>query len=273
MSRISTHRFTHYPMRALALSVCFFSGAALAADASFEVYGFAQADYVQDFKRINPAWEDTLRPSRIPTADGLYGSDGQATLSVRQSRLGVQGSLPLEGQTLKTRIEIDMFGVGLDEGQTTLRLRHAYGEWSNWLAGQTHSLLMDIDVFPNTIDYWGPSGMVFLRNPQMRWTPVQGASTIAVAIEKPGSDVSDPSNPAGDEKYPDLTAQFRIAGDWGHYQVAGILRSVGFDTPAALGNTPDGHDLGWGINLSGSVKLGRDKLMLQAIRGPALPRI
>jgi len=30
---------------------------------------------------------------------------------------------------------------------------------------------MDIDVFPNTIDYWGPSGMVFYRNVQMRWTP------------------------------------------------------------------------------------------------------
>ena len=25
---------------------------------------------------------------------------------------------------------------------------------------------MDPDVFPNTIDYWGPTGMMFLRNPQ-----------------------------------------------------------------------------------------------------------
>jgi len=40
---------------------------------SFEVYGFAQADYVQDFNRVNPAWDDTLRPSKIPTIKGLFG--------------------------------------------------------------------------------------------------------------------------------------------------------------------------------------------------------
>jgi hypothetical protein len=39
------------------------------------------------------------------------------------------------------------------------------------LAGQTNSLFMDGDVFPNTIDYWGPAGMVFYRNVQLRWTP------------------------------------------------------------------------------------------------------
>ena len=54
----------------------------------FEIYGFAQADYVQDFKRVNPAWDDTLRPSRIPTEEGVFGSDGQSIIGVRQSRCG-----------------------------------------------------------------------------------------------------------------------------------------------------------------------------------------
>src|SRR5262245_57061028 len=35
-----------------------------------EVYGFVQGDYIQDFNRVNPDWQDTLRPSRIPTTDG-----------------------------------------------------------------------------------------------------------------------------------------------------------------------------------------------------------
>src|SRR5213078_4393085 len=61
---------------------------------SFEVYGFAQADYVQDFKRVDPSWEATLRPSKIPTTDGAFGSDGQAILSIRQSRFGVRASVP-----------------------------------------------------------------------------------------------------------------------------------------------------------------------------------
>jgi len=30
---------------------------------------------------------------------------------------------------------------------------------------------------PNTIEYWGPTGMVFFRNVQVRWTPVKGEKT------------------------------------------------------------------------------------------------
>ena len=84
----------------------------------FEIYGFTQADYIQDFGRMPPAWEDTLRPSRIPTTEGLHGDDGQAIISVRQSRFGVRSNLPLEGSELQTRFEFDLFGVGVDEGQT-----------------------------------------------------------------------------------------------------------------------------------------------------------
>ena len=71
-----------------------------------------------------------------------------------------------------------------------MRLRHFYGEWGQILAGQTNSLFMDIDVFPNTIDYWGPSGMVFYRNVQIRWTPFKtDNSHFAIAIERPSNDI------------------------------------------------------------------------------------
>ena len=35
-----------------------------------------------------------------------------------------------------------MFGVGPDAGQTTIRLRHAYGQWRQIGAGQTNSQFM-----------------------------------------------------------------------------------------------------------------------------------
>ena len=252
-------------------------------DRSFEVYGFAQVDYVQDFNRVNPAWDDTLRASRIPTTEGQYGGDGQAVLSVRQSRIGVQGKLPVGAHELFTKFEIDMFGVGGDEGQTTIRLRHAYGEWGQLLAGQTHSLFMDIDLFPNTIDYWGPAGMVFLRNPQIRWTPLQGANSFAVAIEKPGNDIDegairtvDPTLlPGGarlqsDEAYPDITAQVRMNRDWGHLQLGGILRRLGYETVGAAGNNPDGRETGWGLDLSSNIKFGADTLRLGVVYGEGI---
>jgi hypothetical protein len=43
--------------------------------------------------------------------------------------------------------------------------------------------------------------------------------------------------------------------DWGHYQVAGILRSVGYESSAA-GGEPSGSETGYGINLSGNLKTG-----------------
>ena len=169
---------------ALAVGIATATAQAADGDKSFEIYGFAQLDYIQDFGRVNPDWEDTLRPSRIPIDDGAYGDDGQALFSVKQSRFGVKATLPTSKGDINTKFEFDMFGVGGDAGQTTIRLRHAYGEFGQFLAGQTNSLFMDGDIFPNTIDYWGPTGMVFYRNVQIRWTPISGDKTFAVAIER-----------------------------------------------------------------------------------------
>ncbi len=46
---------------------------------------------------------------------------------------------------------------------------------------------MDIDVFPNSLEYWGPSGMVFFRNIQIRWMPIKGDTRLTVALERPGA--------------------------------------------------------------------------------------
>jgi hypothetical protein len=106
---------------------------------------------------------------------------------VRQSRFGVKGSQYTDLGELKYEFEFDMFGVGVDAGQTTIRPRHYYGELGPVLAGQTNSVFMDVDVFPNILEYWGPNGMVFLRNPQLRYTPVNGATKFMIALEKPGA--------------------------------------------------------------------------------------
>ncbi|HEX5649722.1 MAG TPA: DcaP family trimeric outer membrane transporter [Steroidobacteraceae bacterium] len=252
---------------------------------SFEIYGFAQADFIMDVGgRLDPAWDDAFRPSKI-CIDGACGSDGQSSVSVKQSRFGVKGLMPTGTGTapLNFKFEFDLFGVGVDAGQTTFRLRHAYGEWGQFLAGQTNSLFMDGDVFPNTIDYWGPTGMVFYRNVQIRWTPYKtDTSHFAVAIERPGNDV-DPGNlrliegleglqVQNDEELPDLTAQFRYGGDWGHVQLGGILRKVGFELRPEDGDEwTDGSETGWGLNL-GTVfnVLSQDKVLLQVVYGEGI---
>ena len=252
---------------------------------NFDIYGFAEADFIYDADRVDPAWEDTLRPSKIPTTEGLFGSNGQTLFSVKQSRLGVSGDIPIDKNSsddITFKFEFDMFGVGVDAGQTTIRLRHAFGEWGPLLAGQTNSLFMDIENFPNVIDYWGPNGMVFLRTPQFRYTPYRtDHSHFSVAIEKPGNDIDaglirqlDPNlgaNIENDEKMPDLTAQYFTSGSWGHFQLAGILRRVGYDTLGTTDNRPKGAQLGWGINAGGHIALfQKDRLILEVNHGDGI---
>ena len=207
------------------------------------------------------------------------------SISVKQSRFGVKGTMPTgEGSSpLTFKFEFDLFGTGADAGQTTMRLRHFYGEWGQILAGQTNSLFMDIDVFPNTIDYWGPSGMVFYRNVQIRWTPFEtDTSHFAIAIERPGNDIDSGNlrlipgleglEVNNDEELPDLTAQYRFGGDWGHLQFGGILRKVGYEVRASSADSwTEGSETGWGINV-GSVfnVLEKDAIRLQVVYGEGI---
>ena len=247
-------------------------------EGSFSIYGFAQTDLIQDFKRVDPDWNSSLRPSKIPTEEGIYGDDGETIFSVKQTRLGFLAGYPTTYGDFKTKIEVDFYGVGSDAGQTTIRPRHFFGELGPVLAGQTHSLFMDINVFPNTIDYWGPSGMVFLRNPQVRWTPVRGATTFAVALEKPGNDVSwgvdsapdGAGNLQSNNDLPDLSARVKHSGDWGYVQLGGILRKVGFETVGGAAVISD-DALGWGLNLSTNINtFERDRVILSAVYGEAV---
>ena len=136
---------------------------------SLEVYGFAMLDIGHNFKQINPNWFDTMRVTKLPSFEDEFCCDNSTFAGVRQSRLGVRTTTPTDLGLLKTTFEFELFGTGVDEGQTTFRLRHAYGELGQFGAGQWWSPFMDPDVFPNSLEYWGPTGMVFFRNVQVRW--------------------------------------------------------------------------------------------------------
>jgi len=236
-------------------------------DHNLELYGFVQLDAIQDFKRVNPNWDATLRPSRIPTESGAFGSDGQSIFSVRQSRLGAKATGNIWGKPYEAKFEFDLYGTGVDEGQTTFHIRHMYAKWGPFLVGQTNTLWMDPDIYPNVVDYWGPPGMVNTRNPQIRWTFLdKNGWMAAVALEHPADDIDTgnlrlidediAANIQANEELPDLTAAVRYGGDWGHVRLAGILRKVGYDTKGTEDNEPEGHKTGWGVSASTAVRLG-----------------
>ena len=242
------------------------AAAAHAQGTQFEIYGFAMMDMGYQTKQNDPLWFDVLRPTKLPAFEDQFGEDGRWFQGVRQSRLGVRSTTPTAAGDLKTTFEFEMFGVGVDAGQTTIRLRHAYGELGQWGAGQYWSPFMDIDVFPNSIEYWGPNGMAFFRNVQLRWMPIQGDTRATIAIERPGAsgDQGVASDIIGGDvqgrfPLPDLSAEYRMGMGWGYVEAAGIVRRIEWDDldPTNANGDLSGDATGWGLNGSTNIKAGR----------------
>jgi len=247
---------------------------------SMEIYGFAMLDIGHDFKQVDPDWFDTLRATKLPSYENQFGEDNRNFAGVRQSRLGVRTSSPTAMGELKTTFEFELMGTGDDTGQTTFRLRHAYGELGAFGAGQYWSPFMDIDIFPNTIEYWGPTGMVLFRNVQVRWMPVKGTnSQLTLALERPGAsnDTGRLTNRVELENVtarfpiPDFSGHYRMMGDWGHAQVAGIVRKFNWDDNNDDQFDLSGSEVGWGINLTSALKVtDGDTLRLGLVYGAGI---
>jgi hypothetical protein len=231
-----------------------------------EIYGHTMLDLGYDVNQINPNWFDVVRPTQLPSFPNEFGQDGRLFAGVRQTRFGVKSLIPTPEGQLKTVFEFELFGVGNQAGETNFRLRQAYGELGQFLAGQTWSPFMDPDVFPNSIEYWGPNGMVFFRNVQFRWQPINnGNKQVMIALERPGATadlgrVQDRDILQGVQfrfPAPDVSGHVRFGGKRTYLQLSGIVRYIAWDdnAPTAITNL-SGNTWGWGVHASSNVGVG-----------------
>jgi hypothetical protein len=137
---------------------------------------------------------------------------------------------------------------------------------------------MDIDVFPNSIEYWGPNGMVFFRNVQIRYMPMQGEHEVVVALERPGAsgdsgvafDVVAGQSIQGRFPAPDVSGHYRWNQSWGHIQGSAILRYIAWDDTVAGGPDLSGNDIGWGLHASMNYKIQKDTLRSSIVFGEGI---
>ena len=134
-------------------------------DLSLGIGGYVKVDFIQDFSAIGNVYE--FKANTIP-ADGTAAAaqSGQTTIHARETRFNLDvRSDGSGGHHFRAFVEGDFFG-----DDNSFRLRHAYGEFGAILGGQTWSTFQDISARPLTVDFEGPDGEVFIRQPMIRFT-------------------------------------------------------------------------------------------------------
>lgn len=152
-------------------------------------------------------------------ADLLFADSDQGTrfgLDARETRLHLtyrHSDTPIG--PVKVYIESNFGGEGSTNGnanetygnhQLSLVLRHAYIETNGFLIGQTFSTFSDLSIVTNILDYGGNAGMIFSRNPQIRYTHQVGDFTLKMALEN-ASSTFDYNNVTDDQRLPDFVGR------------------------------------------------------------------
>jgi len=248
----------------------------------YDFYGQLMTDAGYNTGQVNPDYFDVMRPTQLPAWENQYGTDGNVSFGVRQSRLGFKSYIPTKMGELQTRFEFDLFGLGKNAGQTAFHLLYAYAELGMFGAGHHWSLFSDIDGFPNTLEYWGPVGMSLCKNVQFRFIPIQGNTRLAIALERPGASADEGIYADRIElddvkphfNLPDLTAEFRQTRDWGYVELAGVLRKIEWIDLGTDQYDLSGKAIGWGFNLTTNLKLSeKDLFRGQAVFGQGIENL
>lgn len=183
----------------------------------------------------------------IPVGDGRAGEGARLSFTAEQSRLNID----LREATTKSQLRAFLEGDFVGDGET-FRLRHAYGQTRQALAGKTWTLFMDLIAAPEDIDFEGLSGEVRLRQAQLRgWVLLGEKRSMELALEAPEAEVSGGGSVSA---IPDLTARLNLPqGRFGHVQLAGVLRQMRAQ-PLANPDTTVGA-FGWGLSFTGRLDI------------------
>jgi hypothetical protein len=231
-----------------------------------KIGGFFKTDFIYDLKPTGNTF--LFIPSSFPISQvpGVYDTN----VSIRPTRLSLDFRIPSSALgDVRLYVEGDMFGTNA----TTPRLRHAYAQVDNLLLGQTWTNFMDPDVIADSLDFRGPNGIVLLLNPQIRYGFALGSrTTFYFSVERPSSDVffqtpqfvAQPNAPG-----PDGTIRLLREFERGHFQVAGLFRSIAAYLPDGRANSV----FGWGVNTSLGVNtIGMDNLIVAVASGRGISR-
>lgn len=188
-----------------------------AGDYEMNLYGYG---------RLNASYDvdsDQALSTRSGSFSGLAGNDdaadGHFGADAFQSRIGLTTMTP-EG--VKINVEGDFRG----SGGGSLRLRHAYGEYSGVLMGQTWSNFNSFVGNTATLDFDSLPGLAGLqgRVSQARYT----SGPLSISLEDPQNSFQDATVEQKDA-LPAFTARLEDSAGGLSYSAAVLAHQVGYD--------------------------------------------
>ncbi|MDP4725626.1 MAG: porin [Alphaproteobacteria bacterium] len=227
----------------------------------------------------------SARSLPIKGADQKAGRSGHFNGTAQGSQLEINSLSKTNKGDIKAKIQFDFFGANSTAGGGSsststhygLRLRQAFAEWNNLIAGQTETNFQDTDLMPQPLDNVGGLATV-QRRPQVRWTQKVGDGLkLSVSAERGNTDYTNQALAAADNatygksSLPDLTARLRYEGKMGFVSLAGIYRQLQVNVAitdsiptfattanatAAAGSSMVNYGSkvsAWGINLAGKL--------------------
>ncbi len=251
----------------------------------FQYGGYIQLDAMgssySDGKPGFYASEDLLVPSTIPVEplDGNSDSYSTTNMHAKSSRFFFTTATDTDAGLISTRVEMDWILTGDDNDERisnswNSRIRHAFVKWdydndSSLLAGQSWSTFFNVGALPDLIDFVGPIGTIFNRQPQVRWT----MGGLQLAVENAATRLNGVDWDDSHEGMPDVVARYNgKTGDLS-WSAAGVVRELSYEdrTDAAIEGDND-NQFGYGLSISGKWMLGKDDLRFMANYGDALGR-
>jgi hypothetical protein len=223
--------------------------------------GFLKVDAITDFTPIGT--RDWFVPSTIATHAMPAAQRGpHFGVSSRATRFNLQWRRETSAGPIVLFMESNFFGRDVDNfvsGAPTVNPGLVYAQFGDWTVGRAFSLWMDIDAYPDTLDFYGPNAAPFAFNAQIRRVHALDADrgVLAWSIENPRTQLACGAGAVGcgpRDRAPDLVGRWRREGAWGHTQLAAVVRHLAAGD--ALGQTDAAT--GGAVHLSGSWKLVPD---------------
>ncbi|WP_197409266.1 MULTISPECIES: DcaP family trimeric outer membrane transporter [Microbulbifer] len=233
------------------------------------------SDYSDGASATAGIGEDFLVPSTIPV--GGESGDAKYHAHAKSTRLFIKTSTAAGSGQVNTHLEIDAMASGQGDERISnsyaQRLRHAYVDWQmdesrSLLAGQSWSTFFNVGALPEGMDFVGPVGTIFERQPQLRFTQKVGSGSLQVAAENPATTLyNGTENPYDDNGSPDFIVRYNNSAGGLSYSIASMSRELAYEA----GDLRESRR-GYAISLSGKLQLGTDDIRFMYNYGNALGR-